>query len=149
MKPDLYIGWSWPALAAGHMHCWRGPLPDGSAVRLRKRDIVEAWTHPPDRGGRRVGAVKLTCDPECESTLETPYEDWERSGWAYLEEHRFLLPAGSVYRAVDALWTEFIDRREADAWLWTVRFKPVDIEIWALRWVRERLRRYVDYTVIA
>ncbi len=116
----ISFAWTVPALLARRKSCTRRDWNATYAARFHKGDLVQAWDKSPRIGGKRIGTVRLTADPEQIPANALPPEDWENEGFAYLTEIGCTVHG----KTPQDFW---------DGWLaspykvWVVRFEIVDI----------------------
>lgn len=112
----ISFGWTCPALLAGRKTVTRRDWKDSHAARFHKGDLVAAYDRSPRNGGHQVATLRLIADPHKESSALAPVQDYEREGFAYLEEHGFKV-MGHRPKVLWRLW----HLRPID--LWVVRFE--------------------------
>lgn len=123
----ISFGWTTPALLAGRKTVTRRDWSAGTVARARRAfeagEAIDAWNTSPRnvRGNpHRIGKIRLTAEPRREATRLVPVEDYEREGFAYLDEHGILLNG----RKPIQLFEEWED---GDGTLVVVRFVLLEI----------------------
>jgi hypothetical protein len=124
---NVSLAWTWPAFVAGEKTCTRRGWVDSYALRFKHGSEHTVSDKDFRWGGEKIGVIRLIADPVKQSTMEMPRKDYRREGFAFLNDHRYLIPKSSPFALVDDMYTEFQDWRERDEFLWTVRFEPVEI----------------------
>ena len=116
----ISFAWTTPALLAGRKTVTRREWKDRHAATFRKGDLIAAYNRQPRFGGRQVATLRLTQDAYKESTALAPPEDFEREGFAYLDDHR-LMVAGDTPLEVWDSWHE-----SPSDW-WVIRFEVAEL----------------------
>lgn len=114
----ISFAWTTAALIAEVKTCTRRDWSDEYALKLRVGEELTAYDHLPRAHGRPVARIRLTEHPVKESTADAPPEDWEREGFAYLEEHGYSVN-GVTPRE---LWESWHTHPQP---LWVIRFDPI------------------------
>lgn len=114
----ISFAWTTPALLAGRKTVTRREWKDRHAVTFRKGDLIAAYNRLPRVGGHQVATLRLTRDAYKESTALAPPVDFEREGFAYLDEHR-LMVGGDTPLEIWESWHE-----TPEDW-WVIRFEMV------------------------
>src|SRR4030042_4067445 len=99
----ISVAWTTEALLAGRKTCTRRGWKDRWAEGCRSGDLVAAYDRQPRYGGHQVALIKLLESPYKQSTKDAPEEDYEREGFAYMEEHG-LTVGGLVPRMFWRAW---------------------------------------------
>lgn len=86
---------------------------------------MPAFQKTPRHGGRPVALLRLTADPVLEPLPTMPDSDYAAEGWAWLHEHRTLLPGWVT--ASDFSPQAFSEWRSRAGELWVVRFRLVPV----------------------
>lgn len=118
MPRIISFAWTTPALLAGQKTVTRRDWEPAYARRFHKGDIVLAYDRTPRVGGKQVATIRLTTDPYFERGCDTPHDDWEAEGFAYLESKGITLK-GVQPTAIWRGWKATTDG------LWVIRFEVV------------------------
>ncbi len=112
----ISFAWTTPALLAGRKTMTRREWSPRHANGFHRGDRVQAWDKSPRNGGKKVGELLLTAEPEFTPLVDM--EDYEREGFAYFDEHpQKLAPNAPDFHQIWAKW------RGAAADVWVVRFR--------------------------
>lgn len=120
----MSFAWTTPALIAGKKTCTRRAWKADYARRFKKGDSIAAYDRSPRFGGHQVATIRLTCDPCYEPMVDMPDSDYEKEGFAYLNENRHLLPKSMPY---DVSPAGFRDWQNDGSSMWVIRFEMVEI----------------------
>ena len=116
----ISFAWTTPALLARRKTVTRRDWVDHHAALFHKGDLIAAYNRQPRFGGHLVATIRLTADAYKESTAKAPPEDFEKEGFAYLDERR-LMVAGDTPLEVWESWHE-----SPSDW-WVIRFEVVEV----------------------
>lgn len=94
------FSWTTPALLAGRKTRTRRQWDEKYAARFHVGDVCQAYDKGPRNGGKRVGYIKIT-GMKRENVALMPEEDFEKEGFAYLEEQGFTLWEKPARKAFD------------------------------------------------
>lgn len=112
----ISFSWTTPALLAGRKTMTRREWSPRHANGFHRGDQVQAWNKSPRNGGKKVGEIVLTADPEFTSLLDM--EDYECEGFAFFDENPSeLAPNAPDFHQVWEKW------REGETAVWVVRFR--------------------------
>jgi hypothetical protein len=116
----ISFAYTTPALLAGRKTRTRRLWDDAYAQRFHKGDLVQAWDHVPRvKGAKRVGTIRLTAEPRKEHISDMPAWDYEREGFAYLNEKGLTIWGDNPHKAFDD-W-----REKGDNEYWVIDFELV------------------------
>ena len=116
----ISFGWTTAALLAGVKTVTRRDWKDSWARRFKKGDICQAYDKDPRYGGKRIGYIQLTEDPDKQAMIDMSCLDYLDEGFSYLDEHPELVPASCP---IDVSEEGFIDWRNSGGEKWVIRFK--------------------------
>ena len=112
----ISFAWTTPALIAGRKTVTRRDWDRDYAERFQAGELIAAYDRSPRFKGKQVATIRLTEKPHfCN---ETPIEDWEGEGFAYLES----IGAKVNGHTPRELWDDW---REETPFMWVVRFEVV------------------------
>jgi hypothetical protein len=119
----MYISFAWtlPALQALRKTCTRRNWSDDYAARFHKDQLVDAYGKSPRNGGKKVGVIRLTCEPYKESTSRFPASDYEVEGFKWMEEQGLFIQGLTPMEFCQ----DWINANED---VWIIRFKPVILD---------------------
>ncbi len=102
---------------------------ESHAMKFKKGTIVQAYDKNPRAHGRQFGVLEVTRDAYLEPTGNMSTDDYEAEGFAFFEENPYLLPddPASVLSGHRSLWAAFERWRQADEYMWVIRFEVVEI----------------------
>ena len=116
----ISFNWTTPALVAGRKRVTRRNWMESHARRFHAGDVVAAYDRQPQYGGHQVASIRLTQAPYRENTRDTPEEDYEEEGFAYMQE----LGAKVDGLSPPVLWRSWhVFPRD----LWVVRFELLEV----------------------
>jgi hypothetical protein len=120
MARIISFAWTTPALLARRKTVTRRDWHADYARRFHAGDIVLAYDKNPRARGKQIATLRLTHDPYWERGCDMPDDDWEREGFAYLQEQ-----ATDVNGTDPAtLWRQM---KTTDDGLWVIRFEIMSI----------------------
>lgn len=123
----ISFAWTTPALLAGSKSVTRREWDYAYAQSFKRGMLVDAWDKSPRYGGKKVGTIRLTADPSYEAMRSMPDDDYEREGFAYLDEHPELTSKASRSH-FGSFSREAFDRwRNAGGAAYVVRFELVEV----------------------
>lgn len=118
----ISFAWTTQAFLAGRKTCTRRRWNPEYARRFKAGQAHDAFDRSPRFGGKRIGALRLTCDPYQETTDQMPSSDFEREGLQYLVEQG--LTIDGIHPRL--FWDAWKTSKET---VWVVRFVPLDISL--------------------
>lgn len=121
----ISFAWTTAAFQARRKTVTRREWKDDYARSFKKNEIVAALNKVYRAGGRRIGLIRLTCDPYKESESLMPDSDYEAEGYAFLDEHPEFKPV--QWHDVN-LREKFEQDRCLGLEVWVVRFEILSVE---------------------
>jgi hypothetical protein len=124
----LSFGWTWPAVVARRKTVTRREWNERYARSFHKGEELFAFDRSPRFRGRPIAKIRLTADPVLEADALATDEDYEGEGFAYLAEHRELLPKAAHKQPWGACTREAFEAwRQSGETFWVVRFEVVEV----------------------
>lgn len=120
----INFGWTTAAVKARQKMVTRRKWKAIHASKFKAGDLVEAYD---SYVGKQIATLRLTEDPYYESMIRMPVSDYKAEGFAYLKQHKELLPK-SMPKSMpyDVSWAGFCDWRNSGVSMWVIRFEYVD-----------------------
>ena len=121
----ISFAWTTPAFLAGRKTRTRRDWSDDYAKRFHVGDVCQAWDHVPRvKGAKRVGTLRIT-GLKKEDLREMPDEDFEKEGFAYLEETGFKIWDMDAREAFGE-WKLNADIQDEPTMMWVVDFEKTE-----------------------
>jgi hypothetical protein len=112
-----------PAILARRKSVTRRKWKESHAQRFSPGTLFQIYSNGPHRGGKHIGVGRIVNVTKDSNGKIADLGDWEREGFAYLNEHR--LPLGKNLMPGD-LWREWLIHGTEG--LYRVEFEIVTLE---------------------
>lgn len=114
----ISFAWTTEPLLAGRKTRTRRDWALNHSKKFKVGDLVQAYDKLPIHGGRRVAIIKIT-GIKHEHISEMPDEDYEKEGFAYMEEQGLTIWGKKIREA-------FEEWRKDDDYYWVIDFELVE-----------------------
>lgn len=140
---EISFGYTWPAAVAREKTKTRRLWKEAHARKFKKDRLCRGIDKDRRAGGGEILLLRLVADAVKQPMIDMPDSDYYAEGFAYLNEHRHMIPKCMPY---DVSWAGFCNWRNSGGSMYVVAFEILEVFPSALKMLEELNRKAMEVT---